>query len=532
VSLDLALPDDWRTWDETSKDRLIHRLRAETIISGKVEHYCTFETPSAMAKHYLGDRWHQRDYHAVIDQLALDLDAGVIDRATLSQPPQTGKSTAVNWLLNWWIARHPLDPMIRMSYAAELATSHSRVVQQFVNDHGGEYGLLPQRGDWAQHNWHTMTGAGLRSGGMLTGVSGFPAAMMVIDDPFAGRAQADSKVIRDKTYAEYSGSLLARLRPNSPLLIICTRWHEDDLNARVVKLEGTEASGGRWREINLAAMAAEGDYLGRTEGQPLQHPWIDPADADAALKHWEDKRQTVTLRDWHSQYQGDPKPVEGALLSEEQVTAATRNGELPEAIKTGVAVDPAGGGRDTYGIIGGQLNADGGMIWTHDLTKRMSSEEGARTACLLAAQIEANDFVVEHNYGGDQAKLILRTTWKLLQQEGKIPEDLPCPRITEVHAKKGKRVRAEPISAQVIFGKIQFWGLNVLGLASEWQTWQEDSKESPGRIDASCYLAYRWLKVPGSESVVSTIAGDKTPKQGTGKGVLAQRRVGRPVAGR
>ena len=254
MSLELSIPGDWRSWDDASKDRLIARLKAETLLLGKVATYCEDETPSAMAKRWLGDRWHHRAYHDVLDQLALDLEAGVVDRATISMPPQVGKSTWVNWLVMWSLARHPLDPVIRMSYAAELATTHARFVQGYVEDYGAAYGLLQKRGDWAQHNWHTMTGAGLRSGGMLTGVAGFPAARMVIDDPIGGRALADSKIIREKTYNEYSANLLSRLRPGGWLLIVNTRWHDDDLNARVTKLEGVESKGGRWRVINLPAI--------------------------------------------------------------------------------------------------------------------------------------------------------------------------------------------------------------------------------------------------------------------------------------
>lgn len=520
VSLELSIPGDWRSWDDASKDRLIARLKAETLLLQKVASYCEDETPSAMAKRWMGDRWKHRAYHDVLDQLALDLEAGVVDRATISMPPQVGKSTWVNWLVSWSLAKHPLDPVIRMSYAAELATTHARSVQGFVEDHGDAYGLLPKRGDWAQHNWHTVTGAGLRSGGMLTGVAGYPAARMVIDDPIGGRALADSKIIRDKTYDEYSANLLARLRPGGWLLIVNTRWHEDDLNARVTKLEGTEDTGGRWRVINLPAIAWEdNDPLGRKIGDPLPHPWIEPDDVAAQLKHWEEKRRTSTTRDWFSLYQGDPKPAEGALLTEDQVKAATTYDAIDfTQVKTGVAVDPNGGGRDTYGVIGGAQLDDGRVVWTHDRSDNGGSDDWSRAACELAHEIGAGVFVVEHNYGGDAARLILRTVWAALSAEavaqGK--EDWgPCPRIEFVHAKKGKRVRAEPIAAQVIFGKVQFWGLKVLDLGSEWQTWQENSKESPGRIDASSYLAYKWLKIPGAEAVVSSIA-DK-PKQPTGR---------------
>jgi hypothetical protein len=520
----LDIPDDWRSWDDLGKDKLLARLRAEAIRKGKVETYCTDPTPSAMARRLMGERWKQRAYHEVLDQMAVDMLNGDLDRGTISLPPQVGKSTWVNWFVVWWQAHRPTEPIIRMSYSANLAVEHALSVQAAIEDHGAEWGLLPAPRSWKQDNWHTLTGSGLRSGGMLTGVSGFPAALMLIDDPFAGRHTADSKIIRDRTYNEYSGSLLARMRPGSPLLIVCTRWHDDDLVARVVKAEGAEADGGRWRVVNLPAIATEdADPLGRGIGDPLPHPWIPPDDLHAALRHWEDKRKGSTVRDWFSLYMGDPRPVEGALLSEDQVKAATWLGELPPAIKTGVAIDPSGGGRDTAGIVGGQLGEDGVLIWTHDRSGVMPTEEWAREACLLAHEIQANEFIVEHNYGGDAAMLILRRQWKVLQDEGLIPGDSMCPAIHMVHAKKGKRVRAEPIAAQVTFGMVKFWGIQVLNVGSEWQTWQEDSSVSPGRIDASSYLAYRFLKVPGSDAVVSTVREKR--KESTGVSRTAARRI-------
>lgn len=530
MSLDLQLPDDWRTWDPLSKDRLLWRLKAEAIIQRKVKTFCTDATPSALAARILGDRWHHRNYHDVLDQLALDLDSGACKMATLSMPPQTGKSSWVNWFVFWWNARHPEDPIIRMSYAASLAAKHSRSVQDMVTDHGGQFGLLPKKGAWAQDEWETRTGAALRSGGMITGVSGYPATVMILDDPLSGRAQADSNIIRDKVWDEYSGSLVSRMRPGAPLLIVATRWHEDDPIGRLIEKHGDEREGGKVRVINLPAIAGPDDVLGRAEGEPLQHPWIDPEDTEAALAHWDDQKAKSSMRDWYSLYMGNPVPVTGALLTEEQVKAATWRGNLPTFYRTGVAIDPSGGGRDVAGVVGCGVTEDDIVIWTHDKSGRMNSDEWATAACLLAFEIEANDIVYEFNYGGDQAKFLLRSVWKGLVADGTVKG--PCPRIVAVNAKKNKRVRAEPIAVQVKLGNIKFYGLHVLKLGAEWQTWQEDSKESPGRIDASSYLAYRYLKIPGMESVLSTVNLDETRKEGTGKGALAKRRLVRPTAGR
>lgn len=530
MSLDLALPDDWRTWDPLSKDRLLWRLKCEAILQRKTETFCFDATPSALAARLLGDRWHQRAYHDVLDQLALDIEAGIVKMATISLPPQVGKSSWVNWYVFWYLARHPENPVIRMSYAASLAVDHAHTVQQYVEDYGGQFGLLEQRGTWGQENWKTRTGAGLRSGGMLTGVSGYPAALMILDDALSGRAQADSKLIRDRVWNEYSGSLVSRMRPGAPLLIVATRWHEDDPTGRLIKQHGRESEGGRVREINLAALAMEGDLLGRNVGEPLPHPFIEPDDVAGAREHWETKRRSSTMRDWNSLYQGDPKPVEGAMLTEEQVRAATWTGELPEFVRTGVAIDPSGGGRDVAGVIGGGVTDEGVVFWTHDRSGSMSSGDWTEEACLLAHEIEANDFVYEFNYGGDQTKFLLRSTWKNLVAEGKVTG--LCPRIVAVRAKKGKRVRAEPIAVQVKLGNVKFWAMQVLDVGAEWTTWQEDSSESPGRIDASSYLGYAWLKIPGAESVIATVDLAEQRKEPTGKGGLASRRVVRPAAGR
>lgn len=525
-----VFPDDWRFWDDRSKQRLMWRLRAQAIIDGKVKTFCFDKTPSDLARRILGEKWHHRSYHDVLDKLALDIESGDVDMGTISLPPQVGKSSWVNWYVAWRMARHPEDPVIRMSYAASLATKHGRAVQDFVEDYGGEFGLIPKRGAWAQHGWETKTGAALRSGGMLTGIAGYPSALMLLDDPLAGRAQADSQLIRDRVWDEYSGSLVSRMRPGAPLLIVATRWHEDDPIGRLIKQHGDEKDGGRVRVINLPAIATSNDdALGRKIGEPLPHPFIDPDDTDAALRYWEDKRRSSTMRDWFSLYQGDPKPVEGALLTEEQVRAATWNGPLPEFVKTVVAVDPSGGGRDVAGIIGAGLTEDSKLIWTHDRSGAMSSEDWAEATCVLAHEIEANEIIYERNFGADTAKFLLRSVWNKLSEEAVARGEEswgPCPAIVEVHAKKGKRVRAEPIAVQVAMGNIYFWGLFVLDLGSEWTTWQEDSKESPGRIDASTYAAYRCVPVPGMESVVSTVGAEQR-KEGTGKGALAARRVAR-----
>ena len=97
-----------------------------------------------------------------------------------------------------------------------------------------------------------------------------------------------------------------------------------------------------------------------------------------------------------------------------------------------------------------------------------------------------------------------------------------CPQVLPVHAKKGKLLRAEPIAGQFREDRVRLVGA-LPKLEWEWMTWMPGG-DSPGRIDASVYLAYSLLPVPGSESVIGSPL--RTPRRQT----TAASRYSRTVA--
>ncbi len=482
-----------------------------------------YDSPGEMAT-ALDARQVQRSHLELIDQGFRDLKAGVVDRVLISTPPQVGKTQRTVWGAFWWLTWYPQDKIILTSYGAALAANRGRMVRELIKQHGADYGLVLDPMQSASNDWALTCGGAMRTGGMASGITGNPADIVIIDDPHKNRAEADSKEMRDKVWDNYSSSLLSRLTPAwKPIILVQTRWHPDDMAGRVLEEEGREEDGGRWRVIELPALAtSEDDPLGRPLDGPLPHPKIDEGDLENLQRHWDDKKRTSTIRDWSALYQCNPVPAEGTLLTVDQVKAARHRGELPTARRKGVAVDPSGGGRDTAGIIGGMVDLTGRLIWTHDRSGRMSSDGWSRAACLLAHEIGAEVLVYEHNFGADQARLVLRTAWKALEEEGAVAG--PCPRLVGVHSKRGKFLRAEPIAQQVLEGNALFSGL-LTDFEKEWVTWQSDSKESPGRLDAGVHLAYQLIKVPGSEMVVSNIA-DK-PRDPIGKTRTAARRIER-----
>lgn len=448
----------------------------------------------------------------------------------IATPPQVGKSTlAGEWCPAWWLTHRPRDRIIVGSYADALARRRGRRVRQLIRDHGmPKYGLELDPEYASINDWMLTCGGGMRATGVGGGLTGIPGDIGLCDDPHKDRQEADSEEIRENVWDWHSSTYSTRLSPGAPRILIMTPWHPDDLRGRLLKEEGKVEEGGRWIVISLPAFAGVDDPLGREPGEPLPHPKVPEGNLDAARAHWEEARRTSTARDWSALYMCDPIDVEGALVTEEHLDAAYRPRPATEVVRCAVSVDPSGGGRDVAGVIGGFLGADGRCYWTHDRSGRMQAAAWGRAACELAAEIDADLVIFEGNYGGDMAKLTIRTAWEALEREyaethpgepNPYADRLP-PRIAQVNSKKGKLLRAEPVAAQVIAGRA-CTTTRMLEFEAEWLTWKPNSPSSPGRLDAGVHLALALLRPPGTDTLVSSPSG----KEPSGRSPIHRRRL-------
>lgn len=357
----------------------------------------------------------------------------------------------------------------------------------------------------------------------------------LIDDPIRSRADAESRIIREQVWDWWSGDANSRLAPGAPVLLVQTRWHPDDLAGRLMAEEGTVHEGGRWQVVYLPAFAVPAnpdrgippDSLGRSPGQPLSHPKIALHDTARLVRHWEDKRRSAAARDWAALWQGDPRPVEDALVSRSLLRE--RHDFTPKAtpIKHVVAVDPAGGGKDNIGIVAGFLGDDLRLYVTHDrsVPGGKGSDRWPDVVVRLAHEIDADRLVYETNYGKNLVKMAITTAWEAAQRNGAIPSDALMPQLVPVSAKKNKRLRAEPVAQLLVVDKIRFAG-SFVDLEGQWATWVPTEPDSPGNLDAMVYLAYNLLKprrrrAPGSGTGLNPGSVSRTAMSGGAGGVLS-----------
>ncbi|MBV8576370.1 MAG: terminase family protein, partial [Acetobacteraceae bacterium] len=238
---------------------------------------------------------------------------GEISRLMLFCPPGSAKTTYSSRLFPaWFFQNHPGAHIIGASHTTTLAEQLSGDVQKLVieNQHIFDYRPLSERRDL----WTCSNGCMYLAAGAGVGIAGFRADMAIIDDPIRSRADADSETLRDKVWRWYLSDVLPRLKPNGRVIVILTRWHEDDLVGRLLETQREQ-----WTVVELPALAGEGDALGREPGEPL---WCDDGYGygQELLQKREQYARDGALRDWEALYQQQPRPPTGAIFDCSKIT--------------------------------------------------------------------------------------------------------------------------------------------------------------------------------------------------------------------
>lgn len=226
--------------------------------------------------------------------------AGEPVRALVSVPPRHGKTECIIHSIPWALDRRPDLLIGYVSYAAELARSKSRSARDLARLTG-----IPSRDDAdALHEWLTPQGGGLRAAGIGGPLTGQGFGLLFIDDPIKNREEAESLIIRSRNYGWFTSTAMTRLDPNGAVIVVHTRWHEDDLIGRLraerLRYDATMGmEGERWEYVNLPAVNAEGNAL-----------WPERWPVEILDK----RRRIVGPYDWSALFQGEPRPKEGRLF--------------------------------------------------------------------------------------------------------------------------------------------------------------------------------------------------------------------------
>lgn len=224
----------------------------------------------------------------------------------VAMPPRHAKSATLSvWTPLWLLKKNPRMRVLLASYSMEKAIEWGRDVRDFCLENP-DFGLQLNPAVLSASGWQTTQGGGMRTAGVGSGLSGFGADCVIVDDPYKDTAEAYSKVIRDKVRAWFNTVALTRLEPGGFLLVIHTMWHQEDLINSLVR-ESDDGSGLRFKTLILPAISGKDDVLGRQPGEALW-PARYPVDK------LEEIRRGMSPYEFSALFQQSPTPEEGASV--------------------------------------------------------------------------------------------------------------------------------------------------------------------------------------------------------------------------
>jgi hypothetical protein len=296
--------------------------------------------------------WH----HKVIIEKLEAVERGDILRLMLFLPPRHGKSELGSIQMPaWYLGRNPGKEIINSSYTADLAVDFGRKTRNLVGsvEFRNLFGTTLSEDSQAANKWNTDQDGSYIAVGVGGPITGRGADLLIIDDPFKNRQEADSPLVRKQVWDWYTSTAYTRLSPKGAIVLICTRWHDEDLAGRLLAAEKTGAD--KWEVVSLPAMATKDEPPYRLKGEALWPTRFD-------IKRLEQIKQVSGTYDWASLYQQNPIDEESIEFKKEWFRIRSVNEVDRLNTRRFLTIDTAGrmtGTSDYTGIIDNAVDTEG-----------------------------------------------------------------------------------------------------------------------------------------------------------------------------
>lgn len=364
-----------------------------------------------------------------VDKAILAAESGEHKYWVINTPPQEGKTTRLQDAAAWMLLRNPTLRIAFASYEQGVASQSGLAIRQLIETHGGGYrgqanvdrenvlGLTLDPDRAKQTSWSLASVPGkknARPGGVISvgigsALTGKPVDVLIIDDPLKDAKQADSPVYRQAVKDWFQSVAQTRLSPIGIVIVIQTRWHEDDLTGWLLA-EDKKSAFPRWRHLNIAAQAKADDPLGRRPGEYLNSA------RQRTKAQWEAIKRAVGTRWWFAMYQGDPSPPEGGVFKREWFEK-NRVAAAPEMKIVLTVVDPADNtsAGDEAGIMTGGIGVDGEYYVLADDSGHYTVAQWFRVALFAMLENRSQKILYEKSLSDIPRRI--RSAWKIIREQ-------------------------------------------------------------------------------------------------------------------
>jgi predicted phage terminase large subunit-like protein len=268
-------------------------------------------------------------------------------------------------------------------------------------------------------------------------------------------------VLRERLWSWYRFDLTTRLKPRGRIVLIMTRWHEDDLAGRLLAQNSAE-----WHQLRLPALAEDGDPLQRKAGTAL---WPEWEDEHALLR----RRDTIGERAWTALFQQSPRPIVGSLFKIDCIDVLDTSPKHADGLVVrawDLAATAATGGNDPDWTAGVKLARDSmGRFIVLDVVHMRGTPHEMEAAISEAARVDGTAVTIGLPEDPGQAGK---------HQASYLTGQLAGYRIATSRETGSKTTRAAPVASQVE-------GRNFAIVRAGWNhTFLEELRDFPfGRKD-------------------------------------------------
>jgi len=419
--------------------------------------------------------WVHQDICRRLEKFVRDVEEKKSPRLILTVPPRHGKSTLVSDMFpSWVLGKHPEWELIASSYSLALPLKFSRDIRNRLRDPAYQSifpGTVLRDDAQAAEEWRLTAGGGYRAAGVGGGITGMGAHILLVDDPVKDAAEANSETIRENTRAWFNTAAYSRLAPGGGVLLVMTRWHDDDLVGSVLshmreQIEAgmSEAEIDMWELINYPAIATADEYL-MPDGsiqtdirrEEIANARLLRRQGDALHPDRYDIAKLIRIKnrlnpsEWAALFQQDPVPDDGAFFSKDMFKHYSflpgSKAEYTFISAWDVAIGEKKRNDWTVGLTAA-INEAGDIFIVDMVRGRLGTMEIVRAVC---DQIERHDcmvFGMEHN----QIKM---TLWPLIMEEMR-RRQLSCSINDDLKPITDKETRATPLRGLMQQGRVYF----------------------------------------------------------------------------
>jgi predicted phage terminase large subunit-like protein len=309
---------------------LLKRRRAAIAARGDLLHFARYMMPDAGNPDDIGlSQYMVAKHHRAIAAALEQVENGKITRLIINVPPRHGKSQlSSRFFPSWFMGRHPDHSVILATYSDKLSWDFGREVREIIEDplYGQIFPTMGALKTASVDRIETNEGGKVFFVGRGSAITGRGSIGLLIDDPIKDRVEADSLVTRNKLWSWFNQVARTRLLSSIGwIVLIQTRWHEDDLVGRLTDPQNPDYSpveGPKWKIIDLPALSlGKGDPLGRKQGEALW-PQRFP------VTYLEDMR-SADPRGFQALYQGSPTPEKGNFFPVDRIKTYGRSERPP-----------------------------------------------------------------------------------------------------------------------------------------------------------------------------------------------------------